>query len=89
MLARMSDDVLHKGLAELRAMRDEIEKAVKNASEDAREGWKKLQPHLERAEKLAADKASGVAQEVGESAGVMIEDLRGKLDELRKRIRKA
>ena len=84
---RENNDLIQKGLAELEALKTEVEKAVKTAGEEAREGWKRLQPHLQRAEKLAAEKASGVAQNVGESAGEMIEDVRGKLEELRKRIR--
>jgi ElaB/YqjD/DUF883 family membrane-anchored ribosome-binding protein len=84
-----NNDLIKRGLAELKALEAEVAQAVKTASEEAREGWKKLQPHIERAEKLAAEKASGVAQEVGESAGEMIEEVRGKLEELRKRIRKA
>jgi ElaB/YqjD/DUF883 family membrane-anchored ribosome-binding protein len=81
------DDFLHKGLGELKALRTELEKAVKTASEDAKEGWKKIQPHLQEAERLAATKASEVAQEVGESAGEFITDVRGRLEKLRDRIR--
>ncbi len=84
-----SNDLIQKGLAELKALEAEVEKAVKTASDEAREGWKRLQPHIARAEKLAAEKVSGVAQNVGESAGEMIEEVRGKLEELRKRIRKS
>jgi ElaB/YqjD/DUF883 family membrane-anchored ribosome-binding protein len=83
-----NNDLIQKGLAELEALKVEVEKAVKTASEEAREGWKKLQPHLQRAEQLAAEKASGVAQNVGESAGEMIEDVRAKLEDLRKRMRR-
>lgn len=82
-----SNDLIHKGLAELEALKTEVEKAVKNAGEEAREGWKKLQPHLQRAEQLATEKASGVAHDVGLTAGEMIEEVRGKLEDLRKRIR--
>lgn len=85
--ASQSNELIQKGLAELHALKAEVEKAVKTAGEEAREGWKKLQPHLQRAEQLAAEKASGVAQNVGESAGEMIDEVRGKLEELRKRIR--
>ena len=56
--------------------------AVKGASDEAKEGWKKLQPRLKEAEKLASEKASGLAQEVGESAGEFIVDVKGKLEEL-------
>lgn len=80
-------DLLSKGLGELKVLRTELEKAVKTASEEAKEGWKKLQPHLQEAEKLASSKASEVAQEVGESAGEFITDVRGRLEKLRERIR--
>jgi ElaB/YqjD/DUF883 family membrane-anchored ribosome-binding protein len=80
-------DLISKGLGELRALGAELEKAVKTASEEAREGWKKLQPHLQEAEKLAASKASDIAHEVGQSAGEVIVDLRGRLERLRDRIR--
>lgn len=83
-----SNELIQKGLAEIEAIKAEVEKALKNASEEAREGWKRLQPHLQRAEQLAAEKAAGVAQNVGESAGEMIEDVRGKLEEFRKRMRR-
>ncbi len=82
------NDLFKKGLDELKTLRAEIEKGLKTAGEEARESWQKLQPHLQQAEKVASAKASEVAQEVGESAGAMIEDLRGKLEDLRKRVRK-
>jgi ElaB/YqjD/DUF883 family membrane-anchored ribosome-binding protein len=84
----MSDnELINKGLSELRVLRAELEKAVKTASEEAKEGWTKLQPHLQQAEKLATEKASHLAQEVGESAGEILVDVRGRLEKLRERIR--
>ena len=80
-------DLISKGLGELRTLGAELEKAVKNASEEAKEGWKKLQPHLQQVEKMAASKASDIAHEVGESAGEFIVDVRGRLEKLRERIR--
>lgn len=80
-------DLISKGLGELRTLGAELEKAVKNASEEAKEGWKKLQPHLQQVEKMAASKASDIAHEVGESAGELIVDVRGRLEKLRDRIR--
>lgn len=85
--AKDDKDLISKGLSELRALGAELESAVKNASEEAREGWRKLQPHLQQVEKLAADKASELAHEVGESAGELIVDVRGRLEKLRERIR--
>jgi ElaB/YqjD/DUF883 family membrane-anchored ribosome-binding protein len=84
----MSDnELINKGLSELRVLRAELEKAVKTASDEAKEGWTKLQPHLQQAEKLATEKASHLAQEVGESAGEILVDVRGRLEKLRERIR--
>jgi ElaB/YqjD/DUF883 family membrane-anchored ribosome-binding protein len=80
-------DLISKGLGELKTLGAELEKAVKNASEEAKEGWKKLQPHLQQVEKMAASKASDIAHEVGESAGEFIVDVRGRLEKLRERIR--
>lgn len=80
-------DLISKGLGELRALGAELEKAVRSASDEAKEGWKKLQPHLQQAEKMAASKASDIAHEVGESAGEFIVDVRGRLEKLRERIR--
>lgn len=80
-------DLISKGLGELRTLGVELEKAVKHASEEAKDGWKKLQPHLQEAEKLASSKASDIALEVGESAGEFITDVRGRLEKLRDRIR--
>ena len=80
-------DLISKGLGELRALGAELESAVKNASEEAREGWRKLQPHLQQVEKMAANKASDLAHEVGESAGEFIVDVRSRLEKLRERIR--
>ena len=83
----MSDnELINKGLSELKALGAELEKAVKTASDEAKEGWTKLQPHLREAEKLASEKASNLAQEVGESAGEAINDVRGRLEKLRERI---
>ncbi|MFO7565829.1 MAG: hypothetical protein R6X02_24520 [Enhygromyxa sp.] len=81
-------DLISKGLGELKALGAELEKAVKSASEEAKDGWKKLQPHLQQAEKMAASKASDIAHEVGESAGEFIVDVRGRLEKLRERIHK-
>jgi ElaB/YqjD/DUF883 family membrane-anchored ribosome-binding protein len=81
------NEMINKGLEELKALRGELEKAVKNASDEAKEGWKKLQPHLQEAEKVASDKASDIAHELGESAGELIVDVRSQLEKLRDRIR--
>lgn len=70
------DEIIQKGLTELEALRGQVGQAVEQASVEAREGWKKLQPHLERAEQLAIEKAGGLAQELGSSANAMIDDLR-------------
>ena len=84
----MSDnEMINRGLSELRALRTELEKAVRTASDEAKEGWRKLQPHIENAEQVASEKASAVAQEVGESAGQAIVDIREQLEKLRQRIR--
>jgi ElaB/YqjD/DUF883 family membrane-anchored ribosome-binding protein len=94
-----ANDLISKGLEELEVLKAELERTVKTASEEAKEGWKKLRPRLEEAEKklrprleeaekIAAEKASHLAHEVGESAGAMITDLRGQLEKLRDRIRK-
>jgi len=83
----MSDnEFIKKGLSELKSLGAELEKAVKDASDEAKDGWKKLQPHLAQAEKMASTKASELAQEVGESAGEFIVDVRARLEDLRKRI---
>ncbi|NVB38393.1 hypothetical protein G6O69_11175 [Pseudenhygromyxa sp. WMMC2535] len=81
------NELINKGLTELRALGAEIEKVVKTASDEAKEGWQKLQPHLQQAEKMAATKANEIAQEVGESTGEFISDVRGRLEALRARIR--
>ncbi len=86
-MTQQDQDLISKGLAELKSLGAELEKTVKHASEEAKEGWKKLQPHLQEAEKLATDKASDFAQGVGESAGEFIVDVRGRLEKLRDRIR--
>jgi hypothetical protein len=82
-----ANDLIHRGLDELRVLRGELEQAVKTASVEAKEGWKKLQPHLQEAEKLASERASGIAEELGKSAGDLIVDVRGQLEKLRERIR--
>jgi hypothetical protein len=82
-----NEDLIKKGLGELQALGAELERAVKNASEEAKEGWKRLQPHLQEAERIAANKASDIAHEVGQSAGEFIVDVRGRLERLRDRIR--
>jgi ElaB/YqjD/DUF883 family membrane-anchored ribosome-binding protein len=87
MTDKEDQDLISKGLGELKALGAELERAVKNASEEAKEGWKKLQPHLQQVEKMAASKASDIAHEVGESAGEFIVDVRGRLEKLRERIR--
>lgn len=93
-----ANDLISKGLEELKVLRNELEHTVKTASEEAKEGWhklrprleeaeKKLRPRLEEAEKIATERASHLAHEVGESAGAMITDLRSQLEKLRDRIR--
>jgi len=84
----MSDnELINRGLSELRALGAELEKAVRTASDEVKEGWEKLQPHIEKAEQFASDKASEVAQDVGESAGEVIVDVQARLEKLRQRIR--
>lgn len=85
--AMPDNELINKGLEELKALRAELETAVKNASDEAKDGWKKLQPHLQQAEKVASDKASDIALELGESAGELIVDVRSQLEKLRERIR--
>jgi ElaB/YqjD/DUF883 family membrane-anchored ribosome-binding protein len=82
------NDLISKGLEELKELRTELEQTVKTASEEAKEGWKKLRPRLEEAEKLASEKASTLAHDLEVSAGAMIVDVRGQLEKLRDRIRK-
>jgi ElaB/YqjD/DUF883 family membrane-anchored ribosome-binding protein len=82
------NDLISKGLEELGVLRAELERTVKTASEEAKEGWKKLRPRLEEAEKLASEKASVLAHDLEQSAGAMIVDVRGQLEKLRDRIRK-
>lgn len=83
----MSDrEFLKKGLDELKSLRDELEQAIKGASDEAREGWKRLQPRLKQAEQTASDKASDLARDLNTSAGEFITDVRGKLQQLRDRI---
>jgi ElaB/YqjD/DUF883 family membrane-anchored ribosome-binding protein len=81
------NDLIKKGLEELGVLRTELEQAVKTASSEAKENWKKLRPRLEEAEKLASEKAATLAQDLGESANAMIVDVRGQLEKLRDRIR--
>lgn len=81
------NDLINRGLDELRTLRGELEQAIEHASVEAKEGWKKLQPHLQEAEKLAANRASGIAEEVGKQAGELIVDVRGQLEKLRERVR--
>jgi ElaB/YqjD/DUF883 family membrane-anchored ribosome-binding protein len=82
------NDLISKGLKELEVLRTELEQTVKTASEEAKEGWKKLRPRLEEAEKIAAEKASHLAHDLGETASAVIVDVRGQLEKLRDRIRK-
>ena len=81
-----TNDLINRGLTELRALGTELEKAVQTASDEAKEGWRKLQPHIQKAEEMAAAKANEVAHEVNESAGEVIADIQGKLERLRQRI---
>ena len=83
-----ANDLISKGLEELKVLRTELEATVKTASEEAKEGWKKLRPRLEEAEKIASEKAGVLAHDLSESAGAMIVDVRGQLEKLRDRIRK-
>jgi ElaB/YqjD/DUF883 family membrane-anchored ribosome-binding protein len=83
-----ANDLISKGLEELEVLKNELERTVKTASEEAKEGWKKLRPRLEEAEKIAAEKGRHLAHDLGESASAMIVDVRGQLEKLRDRIRK-
>ena len=49
-----TNDLINRGLTELRALGTELEKAVQTASDEAKEGWRKLQPHIQKAEEVAA-----------------------------------
>lgn len=82
-----ANEFWNRGLGELRALRSELEQVIETASVEAKEGWKKLQPHLQEAEKLAAERASGIAEEVGKSAGELLVDVQAQLEKLRERVR--
>ncbi|EDM80095.1 hypothetical protein PPSIR1_35632 [Plesiocystis pacifica SIR-1] len=81
-------ELLDKGLEDLRTLGAEVGKAARDAGAEARENWKKLQPHIEKAEKVASARATEIAHGVGESAGELIADARTRLEALRERIRK-
>ena len=77
------NDLLKKGLEELGKLGDEVEKVVKDAAVDVQEGWKKVQPHVEKAEKAAVKKGGELARELGETANTLYNDVRHKIDDLR------
>lgn len=80
------DDTLTRSLDELKAIGRELGGRIKDASEDVKEAWEKLQPRIARADQIATEKTEEMGGEVQEAAASVIDDLKGQLQRLRNKI---
>ncbi|MBK8263319.1 MAG: hypothetical protein IPK80_18490 [Nannocystis sp.] len=88
-MSEINDDLhqrYHRGLADLRTLRDEIKLKVHLAGMDARAAWEQVEPRLSELERQAESIAEGAAQATTEATDKVIGDLKDTLTALRKRI---
>jgi len=88
-MSESNDDLhqrYHRGLADLRTLRDEIKLKVHLASMDARAAWEQVEPRLNELERQAETLAEGAVQATTEATDKVISELKDTLISLRKRI---
>ncbi|MCB9707023.1 MAG: hypothetical protein H6711_34600 [Myxococcales bacterium] len=75
-------DLLHKGLGDLRTMRDEIKLKLHLAGMDAKQAWEALEPRLGELEKQASEVSEATVEAAQKAAG----ELQSAFAELRKKL---
>ena len=80
------DDPVQRGLDELKSIGREIGGRLKDASEDVKEAWHKLQPRIAKADQVVTEKTDELGDEVQSAATAVIDDLKGQLQKLRDKL---
>jgi hypothetical protein len=79
-------DPLHRSLDELKAIGRELGDRLQGAREDVKEAWRKLQPHIAKADQLATEKTEEMTSEVRQATTAVIDDLKVQLQKLRAKL---
>ena len=81
-----NDDPVRRGLAELKSIGRDIGGRLKDAGDDVKEAWDKLQPHLAKADEIVTAKTGEIGDEVSTAATAVIDDLKSQLKSLRNKL---
>lgn len=88
MTDQSKDDPVQRGLDEIKAIGREIGGRLKDAGDDVKEAWEKLQPRIAKADEVVTEKTDELGSEVQTAATQVIDDLKSQLQKLRDRIDK-
>jgi hypothetical protein len=81
-----SDDPIKRGLEELKTIGRELGSRIKDAGEDVKEAWEKLQPRIARADETATQKTEEMTSEVKHATAAVIDDIKEQLQKLRRKL---
>jgi hypothetical protein len=80
------EDPIQRGLDELKTIGRELGGRLKDAGEDVREAWQKLQPRIAQADELATEKTDEMTDEVKHATAAVIDDVKQQLQKLRRKL---
>lgn len=81
-----TDDPVQRGLDELKSIGKEIGSRLKDAGEDVKEAWQKLQPRIAKADEFTTRKTDELTEEVQTATTAVIDDLKNQLEKLRAKL---
>lgn len=83
-----SEDPVQRGLDELKSIGKEIGGRLKDAGEDVKDAWQKLQPRIAKADEFTTKKTDELTGEVQVAATAVIDDLKDQLQKLKEKLDK-
>jgi F0F1-type ATP synthase membrane subunit b/b' len=81
-----SEDPIQRGLDELKTIGRELGGRLKDASEDVKQAWEKLQPRIAKADEAATQKTDEMTTEVKHATAAVIDDIKAQLQKLRRKL---
>lgn len=80
------EDPIARGLDELKSIGRELGARLKDAGSDVKEAWEKLQPRIAKADQIATEKTGEMTDEVKHATTAVIDDIKGQLEKLRRKL---